>query len=94
MEGASIVSDSYTERARAALAAGCDMVLICNNREGALEILDGLQDYTDPVAHLRLARMHGLHPVTRQQLHQMHKWKDTKMVLEKYQDDPSLTFDF
>ena len=94
MEGASIMGDSYTERAHAALAAGCDMILMCNNRAGALEILDGLQDYTDPVAHLRLARMHGLHPVTRQQLHQMHKWKDTKMVLEKYQDDPTLAFDF
>ena len=94
MQGASVMGDSYTERARAALAAGCDMALICNNRAGALEILDNLKEYNDPVAHLRLARMHGLHSVTRRQLHQMRKWKDTKMVLEKYQDDPSLAFDF
>jgi beta-N-acetylhexosaminidase len=94
MQGASVIGDSYTERASAALAAGCDMVLVCNNRAGALEVLDGLHGYTDPVAHLRLARMHGRHSITRQQLHQLRKWKDTKMVLEKYQDDPSLAFDF
>jgi beta-N-acetylhexosaminidase len=94
MQGASVIGESYIERASAALAAGCDMVLVCNNRAGALEVLDDLQGYTDPVAHLRLARMHGRHTITRQQLHQLRKWKDTKMVLEKYQDDPSLAFDF
>lgn len=49
----------YAERATAALHAGCDMVLACNNRPGAAEILDALAAYNDPVAHLRLIRMHG-----------------------------------
>ncbi|MGE5153456.1 MAG: beta-N-acetylhexosaminidase [Bdellovibrio bacteriovorus] len=49
----------YAERAAAALEAGCDMLLICNNRPAALEILEALRDHSDPAAQLRLLRMHG-----------------------------------
>nr|WP_269519966.1 beta-N-acetylhexosaminidase [Alteromonas sp. BMJM2] len=42
MHGAS-VAGGYVERADAALNAGCDMVLACNNVEGAEQILDGLE---------------------------------------------------
>jgi beta-N-acetylhexosaminidase len=42
MHGAS-VAGSYVERAEAALEAGCDMVLACNNPQGAETILDGLE---------------------------------------------------
>lgn len=56
------------ERARAALAAGCDMVLVCNNPNAADQVLDNLGTYDDPVSQLRLVRLHGRHPVTRTQL--------------------------
>ena len=41
MEGASTVG-GIPERARAALAAGCDMVLLCQNPEGQDKLLDSL----------------------------------------------------
>lgn len=58
MEGAR-VAGGVVERAEAALAAGCDMVLVCNDPAAADKLLAGL-DYTMPAVSLaRLARMHG-----------------------------------
>ncbi|QSV15736.1 beta-N-acetylhexosaminidase [Photobacterium ganghwense] len=41
MKGADVLG-SYGDRAIAAQQAGCDMVMLCNNREGAIQALDGL----------------------------------------------------
>lgn len=42
MEGAS-VAGSFSDRAHAALDAGCDMVLVCNDREAAKEVIAALE---------------------------------------------------
>ncbi|MBX2808209.1 MAG: beta-N-acetylhexosaminidase [Cellvibrionaceae bacterium] len=39
MAGAATVGN-YVQRAQSALAAGCDMILVCNHRQGVIEILD------------------------------------------------------
>ncbi len=58
MEGAS-VAGNVVARGEAALKAGCDMVLVCNNPQSADELLAGLH-YTMPAVSLaRLARLHG-----------------------------------
>jgi len=67
MEGAK-VAGGVVSRAQAALAAGCDMVLVCNDPAAAGELLDGLGPHDDPAARLRLAHMHGRHPVSRAEL--------------------------
>ena len=43
MEGASAMGDMLT-RTQAALAAGCDMVLICNDQESAIDVLNRLNE--------------------------------------------------
>jgi beta-N-acetylhexosaminidase len=57
MEGASVAGD-ITERSRAALAAGCDMVLVCGNREAACALVAGTT--APPLATSRLARFRGM----------------------------------
>jgi beta-N-acetylhexosaminidase len=47
MEGAA-VAGGPPERAKAALAAGCDMVLLCNNPAGLDELLASLKDISLP----------------------------------------------
>lgn len=70
MEGAS-VAGPVAERARAALAAGCDMALLCNRPDEADHLLAQLKWDTAPVALIRYARMHGRpHPPSRVTLHE------------------------
>ena len=56
MEGAS-VAGGVVQRAEAALAAGCDMVLVCNAPQAAAEVLDGLT--AGPLDRVRAERMRG-----------------------------------
>lgn len=58
MEGAR-TAGGVVERAQAAFAAGCDMVLVCNDALAADRLLAGL-DYRMPATALtRIARIHG-----------------------------------
>ncbi len=94
MEGASVAGNDYVSRARAAFAAGCDMALICNNRPGAVEILDQLGPYQNPVARSRLARMHGRHAIHHQELQQQARWSQVRHDLAHYLDNPSYALNF
>lgn len=58
MSGAESVG-GYPQRARAALDAGCDILLVCNNPAGADEVLESLGSYSNPTSQLRMVRMHG-----------------------------------
>jgi beta-N-acetylhexosaminidase len=68
MGGAAAIG-SYRERADLAMSAGCDMVLVCNDRSAALETIASLHAHDDPAICLRLLRMHGRHVVDPAVLH-------------------------
>ncbi|AWK83763.1 beta-N-acetylhexosaminidase [Photobacterium damselae] len=58
MKGADVLG-SYSERAVASMNAGCDMVMLCNNRQGAIEALDGLPQIQVPSLEALLKRPTG-----------------------------------
>jgi beta-N-acetylhexosaminidase len=59
MGGAAAAYGDVVTRARQALSAGCDMLPVCNNRAGVIELLSGLGIDPQPASSLRLVRLHG-----------------------------------
>jgi beta-N-acetylhexosaminidase len=74
MAGAS-AAGSIAQRVRAALEAGCDLVLFCNAPEQVPSVLESLRGYVNPTAQLRLTRLHGRGELEWQSLHASAGWQ-------------------
>ena len=75
MEGAS-VAGGFVERAEAATEAGCDMVLVCNNRAGAIEVIDKANIKQSEQSAMRLNRMKGQAFMNRSALLDTKQWSE------------------
>ena len=71
----------YIDRAKRALAAGCDMVLVCNNRQGALAILEQLNSSDRTDSNRRLLTMQGKPPHQPDELKSLPRWQLTRQLL-------------
>lgn len=77
MEGASCAGESIPERANAALGAGCDVVLVCNDQNAAQDALDALDQYTMPLeSSRRHQRMKARQHHQWDELHASDHWRD------------------
>ena len=92
MEAACVVG-GYGERAEAALTAGCDMALVCNHLDGAIEAAEYIKGYVDPTSQLRLVRMHGDHDISWAQLHQDEHWQQVSAQVSALNESPELELD-
>ena len=81
----------YAERAQIALQAGCDILLVCNNPEGADEVLGSLGDYDNPTSRIRMIRLHGRPPKDSRDLFNSRAWKQAVKLLDDFNQQLSVT---
>ncbi len=78
MHGAALVG-GFLERAEAALAAGCDMLPVCNNRAAVIQLLDRLRVPADKTAVARRAALRGrAAPAPAETLPQLAQWRQAQ----------------
>jgi beta-N-acetylhexosaminidase len=82
MDGASIMGD-VVARSHQSLAAGCDMILVCNKRAAAVEVLDNLPVMEVADASRLLKQM----SFTLDELHHHEKWKLASESLKRLLDE-------
>ncbi|RDH83997.1 MAG: beta-N-acetylhexosaminidase [endosymbiont of Galathealinum brachiosum] len=92
MEAAGVVGD-FAARADRALNAGCDMVLVCNHSEAAQQVLESLENYSNPASQMRLIRMHGRGDISRKELMASTQWKTVVEKIKQLGDGPNLELD-
>ena len=83
MQGATVVGD-MRQRALAALQAGCDMVLVCNDRDAAFELLQQPLPDTSARSRQRLQAMLGAANYERMdELQRSNRWQEVQRWLER-----------
>ncbi len=80
MQAASMMGD-YPTRVTAALAAGCDIVLLCNNRKAVINVLDEVAIQITPQLQQRIQHMRAQKKCDWQQLHQSPAWQSNQELI-------------
>lgn len=74
MEAASSIG-GYIERAEAAQDAGCDMLLVCNQREACIDVLDNANLVIDKMSNERISKMLKTNNMSWQQMQESALWQ-------------------
>ena len=90
MGGAAEYGD-IVARASAALAAGCDVLPVCNDRASVETLLDELKYEVQPSSHLRLVRMRGRAAPEREELLAGDAWRASQELLAQSSAAPRLS---
>ncbi len=82
---------SASARTAQALAAGCDMVLICNDRNAVHEVLDSFSSYVpEPASSARVVRMRARHQPA-ENLAASAQWRDAVSKVQSMSAAPQFT---
>ena len=89
MAGAGVVGDALA-RTHHALQAGCDMALVCNDREACITVIEGLHYEDNPLSQLRRTRLHGRAQCNWQDLHTLDEWRIASDAIARLDFAPEL----
>jgi beta-N-acetylhexosaminidase len=92
MAGAAAIGD-LPERAARALAAGCDVLPVCNDRAGVRRLLDHFSPRIDPASQVRLIRMRGRKTPGFETLETSASWRSAREWLLRTAAKPELKFE-
>lgn len=91
---AAVECGSAEDRAMMAMEAGCDIVLVCNDRGAAVDVVGAFEGKPlDPVSHMRCMRMHGRGHVTRTEYHENPRWLQAVELISAYEQESALSLD-
>jgi beta-N-acetylhexosaminidase len=88
--GAAASVGDLLRRAHLALAAGCDMLLVCNDRPGVRTLIERLVAESAPASQLRLVRMRGRNSMSVETLHAALAWQRSRDALARAMSAPVL----
>jgi beta-N-acetylhexosaminidase len=83
MEGAACVG-GYVERAEAAQQAGCDMLLLCNNRDSCIDVIDNANININEKSNQRLLGLLKKSTSGLSDLNENARWQHARKLLAEY----------
>ena len=64
-----------------------------NDLEGVEEVVEHLQDYSNPTSQMRLIRMHGRRDISYADLHNSYDWKQVSAMIAELDQSPWMELD-
>lgn len=86
MKGAGFMGD-FVERSEKALNAGCDMLLLCNEPQGVVQVLDRLNYQPTASQQQRYQHLMKRRSLNWQELEKSTRWQNAHYRLARLQDD-------
>ncbi len=83
MKGAAGLGD-IVDRAEACMQAGCDMFLVCNDRDSAVKVIDGMKPEVNPASNSRLLRLQGRNILGSTPVRDSQYWHQAAKAVESY----------
>lgn len=90
MAGAAVAGD-FPQRARQALQAGCDMVLVCNDPDAAAQVLEAIAITDNLHRERRLKNMAARPFPSREQLLKSPKWLESATLIRNLREENQCT---